>query len=159
MCNGFVSNVTVSTVTVRRSAINPHPRARLATGRGFNERHNMHRMKYTHYDDSNLLDITYDLTIEFGISKDEPPYDIRIVAATVTAGNADPVRITNPFDLATINRMLDPSFWKGNESVWLTSRRFVDDVEIAIAEHLNELDQAAKELAAEAKFQAERDGE
>jgi cytochrome c556 len=116
-------------------------------------------MKYTHYDDSNLLDITYDLTIEFGISKDEPPYDIRIVAATVTAGNADPVRITNPFDLATINRMLDPSFWKGNESVWLTSRRFVDDVEIAIAEHLNELDQAAKELAAEAKFQAMRDGE
>lgn len=119
----------------------------------------MHRFKYHHYDDSNLLDISYDLTIEFGISKDEPPYDVRIVAAEVTAGNADPVRITNPIDLAMMNRMLDPSFWKDNEAVRITSQRFVDDVEAAIAEHLDEEDKVARESAAEAKFQAMRDSE
>jgi len=119
----------------------------------------MHRMNYHHYDDSNLLDISYGLTIEFGISKDEPPYDVRIVAATVQAGSAEPVKIMHEGDLVAMNMMLDSANWKGNEAVRITSQRFVADVETAIAEHLDEQDKAARESAAEAKFQAVRDGE
>jgi hypothetical protein len=130
----------------------------------------MHRIKYHHYDDSNLLDISYDLTIEFDYCEPQPashfdpaidggPYDIKIVAASVTVGASGAVKIANEGDLKTMNQMLAPSFWKGNEAVRITSQRFVDEVETAIAEHLDEQDQAAKEFAAEAKFQAMRDGE
>lgn len=120
----------------------------------------MHRFKYHHYDDSNLLDISYDLTIEFSFDKSDPCIeDIRIVAAEVQAGSAEPVKIEHEGDLVAMNMMLDPDHWKGNEAVWLTSRRFLDDVEIAIAEHLDEQDKAARESAAEAKFQAMRDRE
>ena len=130
----------------------------------------MHRIKYHHYDDSNLLDITYDLTIEFDWDKGQPgdridppipahTTDVRIVAATITVGASGAVKITSDGDLKTMNQMLDPSIWTGNREVRVTSQRFVDDVEIAIAEHLDEEDQAARESAAEAKFQAMRDGE
>lgn len=124
----------------------------------------MHRINYHHYDDSNLLDIGYDLTIEFGWSDPQPashfdpaieggPYDVRIIAASVTVGASGAVKIANDGDLKTINLMLDPSFWKGNEAVRITSQKFVADVEAAIAEHLDNQDQAARESAADAKFQ------
>jgi hypothetical protein len=124
-------------------------------------------MHYHHYDDSNLIDISYDLTIEFDWDKGQPgdridpahTTDVRIVAAIVQAGSAERVEIMHEGDLVAMNMMLDPSQWKDNEAMRITSQRFVDDVEIAIAEHLHEQDQAARESAAEARFQAMRDGE
>jgi hypothetical protein len=129
----------------------------------------MHRMQYHHYDDSNLLDISYDLTIEFDWDEGQPgdridppipPHttDVRIVAATMSIGSSGGT-FANKKDLETMNQMLNPSLWKHNEAVRITSQRFVDDIETAIAEHLDEQDQAACESAAEARFQAMRDGE
>ena len=130
----------------------------------------MHRFKYHHYDDSNLLDISYDLTIEFDWDKGQPgdridppipahTTDVRIVAALVSVGHSGSVEVTHAHDLRMMNNMLDPLLWKDNDPIRVTSQRFVDDVEIAIAEHLDEEDKAARESAAEAKFQAMRDRE
>jgi hypothetical protein len=127
-------------------------------------------MKYTHYDDSGLLGIEYDLTIEFGFSPAEPGsrinppipahiYDERIVAATAYIANAEPVEITNEFDLIALNNMLDPGYWTVSEPLKVAAQNFLDTVHEAIAEHLDEEDKVARESAAEAKFQAMRDGE
>lgn len=129
----------------------------------------MHRFKYQHYDDSNLLDISYDLTIEFDWDKGQsgdridPPIpahttDVRIVAATISTGSSGGT-FANKDDLKKMNLMLDPEHWNGIPVIKETSQRFVDEVEAAIAEHLDQEDQAARESAADVKFQAMRDGE
>ena len=130
----------------------------------------MHWFTHTHYDDRGLLGIEYELRVEFGFADAEPatrfdagipahPYDVRITAATAKVANCGPTIITNEFDLIELNRMLDPSYWNDNHEIKLLSQAFVDEIVNEIAEYMNTKQEAARESADEAKFQAMRDGE
>ena len=130
----------------------------------------MNWFAHTHYSDRGLLGVEYELRVEFGFAEAEPmtrdfpgipahPYDVRITAATAKIGNGEPVKITNEFDLIELNRMLDPSYWNDNHEVKALSKAFVDEIEEEIAEYMNTKQEAARESAAEAKFQAMRDRE
>jgi len=128
----------------------------------------MHRMKMDHFDDRGLLGVEYEFEIEFGFSPAEPgdrinppipahPYDVRIVKAWAVF-LWERSKVIDASDLERLNRMLNPSSWPDGP-LRVESQEFLDSVHEAIAEHLNNEDQAARESAAEAKFQAMRDGE
>lgn len=119
------------------------------------------RMNYCMIDEAGLLAVEYTLRIAFTFCPAEPRThddegcparveDVHIVRITAEIGGT-PVNLNNPVkhaeELRVFNDMLDED------------STFRDKVELAIAEHLREVDEAVKESAAEAKYQAKRDGE
>lgn len=131
----------------------------------------MHRMKMDHFDDRGLLGVEYEFEIEFGFAEAEPgdrinppipahPYDERIVSAKVWFGGKRFVINSNVYvnELSCLNKMLSPGAWPEGP-LRVASQEFLDSVHEAIAEHLKTERESARESAAEAKFQAMRDGE
>lgn len=122
-----------------------------------------HRITYGHTCEGGVLVVEYSLLIDFTFcpaeprTHDEPGYpahaeDIRVVGITAEIGGESVSLfdvVKHAEELRVFNEMLDDE----------EDSTFRESVERAIAEHLRDADEDAKEAAAEAKFQAMRDGE
>ena len=117
-----------------------------------------HRMTYSLTDEAGLLVVEYGLTVEFGFDEGEKetrdcpgtpphPYDVFIVKVCAAIGNQLSV-FTGGDELRVFKEMF-------NEN----KDGLRDKIHDACFAHMKDADEDAKESAAEAKFQAMRDGE